>query len=444
MFHSNQRRLNLSQGILALWTNWAISVGFIILPIVIAPLVSPRLLPLLAILFVGIITALDRRNRLQPSPICFRIPHVAQVILVISAITMLIAAIYKANVQVHTFTGQPIVDPNRMLPVLEIFPVVVLVGLYNMLRLDNPRSCRSCRHTLGEAVDRGVIGMLYKRESKAQIKFLFWSALVISAAAWVYYLFFYINVNLNKADNYFFMLCPLLWYVLSLVYFGIRYYTLWVYYCQNSATAPIVERKGTTIRYLVICEDKILLHIPQVSNDVIFSDDMKIDVPLRISLSFKENVSGHEAHNYFVDASEMKDAETRLIFKSCDPAMYNNMFHYVAFVKDSDKASETLKGQWFTLAETNEMIREGIAANALAAELSRIYTVTMAWKAYDKSGNRLYEIKHYKPTFRLRDMQSWNVDYNDANWLYVARVNEDKPFFKIRRLWHKLTKGIGK
>ncbi|MDE6317472.1 MAG: hypothetical protein K2L73_03630, partial [Muribaculaceae bacterium] len=424
--------------------NWAISAGFIILPIIIAPLLSSRILPLLPIIFVGIITILDRRNRLQPSPICFRIPHMAQVILVLSAIVMVVAAIYKAHAHVHIFTGQPIGNPDKLLPVLEISPIIIIVGLYNMLGINNPRSCRNCRNKLGEAVDRGVIGTLYTREAKTQIKFLFWSGLVIALATWIYFLFFYVTVNLNRKDTYFFTLCPLLWYVLSLIYFGVRYYTLWVYYCQNNATAKVIERKGTTIRYLVLCEDKILLHIPQISSDVIFSDDMKIDVPLRISLSFKEDVSSHEAHNYFVNASDMRDSETRLIFKSCDPGMYNNMFHYVAFVKDFEKASENLKGQWFTLAETNEMIREGMAATALAAELSRIYTVTMAWKAYDKSGNRLYEIKHYKPTFRLRDMQSWNVDYNDTNWLYVARVNEDKPFFKLRRFWNKMTKGIGK
>lgn len=443
MFHSHQRRLTLSQGILSLWTNWAISVGFIVLPIILAPLVSSRVLPIIPLISVGLITALDRRNRVQPSPVCFRIPHMAQVILLLSAIVMFAASFIKSRAQIDYFTGQPITDPQRLLPVLKIFPVIVLVGLYNMIRLNNPRSCQTCRNKLGEAIDRGLIGVLYQRESKEQIKFLFWSGIVISCAAWVYYIFFYITVNINKADNYFFVVCPILWYVLSLIYFGIRYYTMWTYYCQNNETAKVIERQGTTIRYLVICEDKILLRMPPMNGDVIFSDDMKVDTAFKLTISFKENVTDNEAHDYFVDASEMKDSTTKLIFKSCDPAMYNNIFHYAAFVTDFEKASENLKGQWFTLSETNQMIREGMAASALAAELSRIYTVAMAWKAYDKSGNRLYEIKHYKPTFRLRDMPSWNVDYNDANWLYVARVNEDKPFFKLRRLWHKLTKGLG-
>lgn len=443
MSHTHQRRQNLAQGIFSLWANWAVAIGFIILPIIITPLVSPRLLPVIPIILVGILTLLDRRNRIQMSPTCFRIPHLTQVILISSAIVLLIDIIYKTHTDINNFIGQPVNLSNPVLPILDISPVAVIVCLLNMTRGNNPRSCRSCRNRLGEAIDRGLIGMLYSRESKIQIKFLLWMSLALAVSTWAYYIFFYINVNINMADSYFFILCPLLCYVISLIYFGVRYYTLWVYYCQNNATAKVIDYQGTTIRYLVVCEDKILLNIPEPTSDVIFSDDLKIDVPLKVSLPFKESISGMEARNYFVDASEMQDADTRPIFQSCDPGMYNNIFHYVAFVKDADKAAEILKGQWFSLADTNEMIREGLVAMALAAELSRIYTITMAWKAYDKSGHRLYEIKHYKPTFRLKDMHTWDVDYNDANWLYVAEINEDKPFYCLRRLWHKITKGLG-
>lgn len=443
MFHSHQRRQTLAQGIFSLWANWAVSVGFLALPILITPLVSARILPAVPLLLAGILTILDRRNRIQPSPTCFRMPHLVQVILIISTAVMLADIFYKTHSDVNGIIGQPINLANPLLPVLDISVVAVVVCLFNIFRGNNPRSCRSCHNRLGEAIDRGLIGMLYNRESKIQLKSLFWLSLALAVTTWTYYLFFYVNININKSDSYFFILCPLMCYVLSLIYFGARYYTLWVYYCQNNATAKVIERQGTTIRYLVICNDRILLNIPEPTSDAIFSDELKIDVPLKVSLPFKETITDLEAHNYFIDASEMPDAETRLIFKSCDPGMYNNMFHFVAFVNDAEKTAETLKGQWFSLQETNEMIREGLVAMALAAELSRIYTITMAWKAYDRHGHRLYEIKHYKPTFRLKDMPTWDVDYNDSNWLYVAEINEDRPFYRLRRLWHKITKGLG-
>lgn len=123
--------------------------------------------------------------------------------------------------------------------------------------------------------------------------------------------------------------------------------------------------------------------------------------------------------------------------------MFKNIFHYIVFLDDSDKILESFNGIWLTLSELNDMINEGAVSISLASELSHIYTITMTWKTYDQSGRRRYEIKNYKPTFKLNDMPNWEVDYNDYNWLYVAEVNEDKPFYTLRRIWHKITKGIG-
>ena len=73
----------------------------------------------------------------------------------------------------------------------------------------------------------------------------------------------------------------------------------------------------------------------------------------------------------------------------------------------------------------------------LANELVRIHTITMAWKTYDRRGHRLYPIKNYKPIFRLRDFKEWDVDFNDPVWLQISVENEDRPFFRVRRVWRK-------
>ena len=120
MFHSHQRRQTLAQGIFSLWANWAVSVGFLALPILITPLVSARILPAVPLLLAGILTILDRRNRIQPSPTCFRMPHIVQVILIISAAVMLADIFYKTHSDVNGIIGQPINLANPLLPVLDI------------------------------------------------------------------------------------------------------------------------------------------------------------------------------------------------------------------------------------------------------------------------------------------------------------------------------------
>ena len=58
-------------------------------------------------------------------------------------------------------------------------------------------------------------------------------SLLLSVVDWGYYLVHYVNVNLNRADLFFFLWLPLAMYVLSLIYLGGRYYSMWIYYCQN-------------------------------------------------------------------------------------------------------------------------------------------------------------------------------------------------------------------
>lgn len=443
MLYSHQRRRNLTQGIFALWTNWVISVGFLTLPILIAPLVSHHILPLIPLFLIGIITILDRRNRNQQSPNCFRVPHMIQYVLFISSILLIVDILYKSNTEINELINQPVNMSHPLLPALNIYPVTMIICLINLIRGNNSRSCHSCRNRHGKIIDRGLIGVLYNREAKQQIKLLYYFSLVLSLSTWIYYIFFYVNVNINQTDSFIFAICPLMFYVISIIFLGIKYYSLWGFYCQGGDSKMFTEHRGTSIRYIVVSGEKIFIKSQCTINTDGLPDELKSDVPLTVSLPFRENIMENEAQDYFKESTHLQDVRLRLIYQSGDPGMFKNIFHYIVFVDEANEVANSLNGTWVTLPEINEMIQRGDVSMSLGAELSHIYTVTMAWKTYDKSGRRRYEIKNYKPTFNLKDMSNWDVDYNDHNWLYVAEVNEDKPFYTLRRIWHKITKGIG-
>ncbi len=111
-----------------------------------------------------------------------------------------------------------------------------------------------------------------------------------------------------------------------------------------------------------------------------------------------------------------------------------------------DSASELhgsgLDGEWLTQSELLRMVENREVSPMLISEIERLYTVIMAFKTYDISGRRLYDIKHYKPSFRLHDIASLLVDYNDPQWLFVAKDNEDRPFFYFKRFWRRYVRGI--
>ena len=175
--------------------------------------------------------------------------------------------------------------------------------------------------------------MLFRKEWRYQTSLLFLLSLLLSVVDWGYYLVHYVNVNLNRADLFFFLWLPLAMYVLSLIYLGGRYYSMWIYYFQNDEE-HFVERPGTTtMRYLIIWADKIFLTFHGTANN--YPNGAKIkkfDTPVVIQTPYRERENLHSAITEFESKTGISNAEIKLIYSSPDDVTYQNMFHYFAFV----------------------------------------------------------------------------------------------------------------
>lgn len=97
-----------------------------------------------------------------------------------------------------------------------------------------------------------------------------------------------------------------------------------------------------------------------------------------------------------------------------------------------------LRGRWYNLSQVERLLHNRELTPMLASEIHRLHTITMAWKTYDAEGRRLYKVKNYHPIFRLDGICDWDVDFNSPKWLDVARLNEDKRFFRLRKLWRSI------
>lgn len=190
-------------------------------------------------------------------------------------------------------------------------------------------------------------------------------------------------------------------------------------------------------------KDSILLVAPDCGTGDDIPGDMRLDTPVKIRLPYRERMTAADSMAYFRNLSNMDDVRIRFMYLNTNFNTDSNIFHYACFVDAPDLDGSRLKGEWYTLPQIQRMSGENRVAPALTAEINRIYTVSMAWKTYDRKGRRLYDIKHYRPTFRLRDFPKWDVDLNDPNWLFVAQFNEDSRFYRLKRLWRKYVNGIG-
>lgn len=417
-----------SATIRALWDNWAIAFGAISLVMLCSLFVSKLWLPfiLLGIAIVGM-SKLKAESGNKHITACRLILWAMVLIVFWSAIVMILINVLTAK---WFFGGLAIVEPfNPQHPYISsliVFPVALFVSLYMLIRGHDMEYCRNCRMRYGYYPGKGIVSTFFYHETRYQLRMLLWLSLLLSAVDWAYYYFFYINVNYNKPDKFYFIIMPIAVYVLSLVFMTIRYISMSDSLSVGSSSGQL-RTMMTLIRYLVFADDVVWLSI---------DDDNLIDTPAQMVIPRSDDMTDKDGAAYFARISGIEKFDIKFVFSDAGFSNGANVYHYAIFLPERLDIG-ALKGKWCTLDDVDRLLKTGQLSPMLINEIARIYNVTMAWKTYDRDGRRLYPIKNYKPTFRLRDFRNWNVDYNDLHWLDVATNNEDKPFYRLRRFWRK-------
>lgn len=429
----------MTAAITSLWYNWALATGILTVLAIVAPLIERQWVAPLNILCYIILRAVYSRMRRGAVPSCSRLVDQVSWVILVTMLFSIALYFFEQGTSLTEVTGQPYDSHTPMLVILVTAPVASVVTLSFWLNRTEPFVCRRCKHRYGNVIEHGFVGDLYSREWRFQTGLLFWLSFSITIVDWSYYLLSYVNVNLNRADMFFFLWLPAAGYVLSLVYLGFRYYSLWSYYCLTDS-GHIVERPGvTTLRYLVICDDRMFLEFHPT--EAHFANGAKVkrfDTPAVVHVDYRENEHISDAIMRFRQLSGINDADIRLIYSSPDNVTYHNIFHYFAFVHSpEDVAESSLQGEWFNWGNIAQLAAQTVLDRDLVSELQRIYNVAMTWKTYDRDGKRLYPIKHYRPTFRLKDIRHWDVDYNDSSWLSIAKNNQDSFWYPFRRILRK-------
>lgn len=412
----------------AMWNNWAIAFGALSLVILCSLFISKLWLPL--VLFAGAYL-LSARLKFESGRTkimgCNLIVWTMVWVLVWSAIAMCVINILYAKWFV---SGVHPIDPiNPKHPYvcsLILFPISAVLSVYMLLRRRHGTHCRRCLSRFGYYSTSDPVAALYYRETRYQLRLLLWLSLLLSVVDWFYYFKFYINVNYNSPDRFFYIFFPVAVYVASLVYMAIRYMSMveTLSSRRGKATArPVMS----LVRYLVFSGDAVYLETDA---------EGMIDTPAQMMMPRREEMTPEDAGRFFGDISGSDDFELKYLYTDTGFATGANVFHFAAFMPE-DMRDLSLRGTWITIDELDRQLKSRNLAPMLLGEINRIYRVTMAWKTYDRDGRRLYPIKNYQPTFRFRDLKGWSVDYNDLSWLDIAANNEDRPFYRLRRFWQK-------
>lgn len=434
--------LTSADAIRILWRNWVVINGIPVALIILSLVVNTDWLPVVVFATELAIYAMVRHNNEREAPSCLLLPFVMTRLLFWSGLVM-VACNYLWSMGYYAEWFDTYNVENPYIVVLVMAPIGVAVFGWAKIRGFSIGYCVRCRARNGSPAERGFVGRLFSSEGQFQLEFILWQCVVLTLVCYFYYFFVYINVNFNSSDLFFFIWLPVVFYLVSLVYMALRYFNVWAYYSQNLLTDDVSRATSSTLRYLIFSNEEIFLCEDHDPDGMLAGDD-RLDTPASLTFFFRERVQEFEARRCFSELSGIREYQLRPMYRSTAMSANNNTFHYIVDL-DSPESVEgsRLKGRWYTMNELNVLLNSNRLMPMLASEIHRLYVMTMAWKTYDIHGRRRYKIKNYRPTFRLKDIVNWDIDFNDPIWMYVAANNEDKPFFGIKRFWRKYVSGVG-
>ena len=416
-----------------LWQEWLYSYGAITMCIVLSFVIPKFFLPLAVLLMSWLLSRYVMPWRGSHKLQCVRVTSLTSRVLLFTALIMVgcIACAHYAPLR-HFFYGEDLNPKSPYVTALIIFPVSTVVMAYGLFTHSQARSCVECKLRLGMSPEDDLTDNIFHREARFQLRLLFVIGLALSVVNWAYYFLNYRNVNMNGVDKYFFLVVPVILFIISLFYIGRRYH-------EAIANIDAIYRSGskthTELRFLVLHGDLMLLDSigdPETGT-------LEIDTPYSQSIKHTESVSTEQARTAFAKLTGITDFTLRPLYNNVTRDLRSNVFHFaVVLPEEMDVAKMGIKGEWNTIDEVNRLWKYQVLSTSLAAEVNRIVTITMAWKTYDRNGYRIYPMKHYQPNFRLSDFKNWDVDYSDLSWIEVAANNQDRPLFHVRRFMKRI------
>lgn len=415
---------------------WACGFGAIILCIVIS-LFTPKLWIPLIVVFIAwaqarFTAAIRAKNGLR----CSRITAVVSTSLVLSAVVMLCCLLVNRTDLVNTLFGVTGYNSRiSFISSLIIFPVTVFVSLTAFFQNKNKDLCNGCINF--SPFKQGSLDI--KHETSFQLELLIFICLLLGAVNWIYYCLWFSSASINGLDRYIFIIIPVVLFVASLFYLGRRYGEL-MEQLKYAQSLQLRKEALKVLRFLVIMKNKILL-----SENKWMLKISLYDTPAVKKIDADAVIDSEMLDDTFRELSGLAGTDIKYLYTSDELFESGQTYHYAAILGDEIESGTDIKlsGKWVTLDEIYRLSKENNVSPELAAEIHRIFTVTMAWKTYTRDGKRLYPIRNYIPTFRLQDIKKWDVNYDDPQWIYISVNNEDKPFYRIKRLINAIT-GFGR
>lgn len=424
-----------------LWKNLTIAMVTVIAMMTFSKLLPFFLSPVISIIAAAFIYTYIFDNRSRKEGSCMIVPYAMLYSLISYSFVSIISNVcyawgFKQIPQEFIFFNSPYV------PSLIMNPVCFFTFLIFWIRGRRSHVCRDCRLLNGERGERGSLGRILDAESRFQLKNLTVMFGLLSAIVWVYYLVFYVNINLNSRDWYIFTWVTIISFILDELYFISRYYNLYLDLKENNEIITPEELQSMTaktyLRFYVICGNNIYVDPHAINPKTPYKD--VIDTPFMT----KRPING-------INVGEVKkiiqkmvgyDGELRFFFgRKSNDISNHSLLRYFYFLDGELEDFPDIKtdGEWMDYEKIKYLYSNNPSklADISVADTTRLATIILTEKIFDDKGYRKLKLKSYNPTFNLIDVRNSNLDFQDDKWIKISMFNSDTPFYGIKRKWKK-------
>lgn len=432
-----------------LWKNLTVGLLTIVATMTFSKMLPFYFCPVVSIIGASFLYVYIYNSRITKDSSCMIVPYaIMYSLLTYSFVTIILNVVYAWG---WKFLPEELIFfTNPFIPSLLMMPSVFITTLILNMRRRHLQICLECRLQNGNSSERGVTGGILEQESHFQLRNITVIMAILSLVVWGYYIFFYINININARDWYIFTWFTIIVMILDDIYFIARYYNLYLDMKESNELITPSELNDMTaktyLRYYVVCGNNIYVDPHAIDPKAVYKE--VIDTPFFTKRTVN-GITADEVKRIIIKMTGYATGELRFFYgrKLHDLANHSLLRYFYFLDGDVSEYNEMqTPGEWMDYEKIKYLYSNnpGKLAEISVADTTRLATIMLTEKTFDENGFRKSKIKMYNPSFNLIDVRKSNLDFQDDKWIHVSMFNSDTPLFRLKRVWRRLMGGSNK
>lgn len=309
--------------------------------------------------------------------------------------------------------------------------------------------CVNCKLASGDYSGRSKLASILSAESYLQLKNMILLFGILSVVVWCYYLFYFVDAELNGRDYYVLVWLNIIGFTFDELYFAFRYYNLYLDLKDNNEIITQEELQDMTsktyLRFYVICNNHIFVNTKVVDNSR--STSRVLDTPFFTKRSVN-GITLPEVSTLIKRMTGVNDGELRFFFGRKNPGMdRHSTLRYFYFLDGNfeDYPEMNVDGEWmdFELVKRIYSFHPEEMASMMVSDITRMATIILTQKIFNEDGFRKMKLKSYQPSFNLKEIRKNNYDFQEDKWIRISLFNSDTKLYRFKRWWRGKTNSGG-